>query len=257
MTQSDHGHPNTPDQLAMLLESIDFLELRILPSNCLKSQGIDYVGELVQRTDNELLSIPNFGKKCLGEVKQALSNRGLKLNARHSADVLAQLNAKIAAAHASTDATPARLKLRFRRIHHAARLPVRASAGAACFDLHALSDSDGAPEGLPVEFVGASTFGTGLAVEVPPGFALMIYSRSGHGFKSDVRLANCVGVIDSDYRGEIMVRLTCDGPGPFTVKRGDRIAQAMLIPVPDVELIEVDALTETARGAGGLGSTGA
>ena len=86
---------------------------------------------------------------------------------------------------------------------------------------------------------------------------MLIYSRSGHGFKNDVRLANCVGVIDADYRGELMVKLTGDTYGQLTIKPGDRIAQAMLVPVMKVHFKEVQELSETVRGAGGFGSTGA
>lgn len=103
----------------------------------------------------------------------------------------------------------------------------------------------------------AATFDTGLAFEIPPGWVMLIFSRSGHGFKSQTRLANCVGVIDSDYRGQVSVRLTVDAGGGLSVAHGDRIAQAMLVPIPRVELIEVDELSDTERGAGGFGSTGA
>lgn len=85
---------------------------------------------------------------------------------------------------------------------------------------------------------------------------MLIYSRSGHGFKHGVRLANAVGVIDSDYRGEVQVKLVNDGGMPFYVNKGDRIAQAMLVPVQQFQLAEVEDLSETARGAGGFGSTG-
>jgi dUTP pyrophosphatase len=71
-----------------------------------------------------------------------------------------------------------------------------------------------------------------------------------------VRLANCVGVIDSDYRGEVQVKLSNDGGDHFTINNDDRIAQAMLVKLPWVELIEVDELSETARGTNGFGSTG-
>lgn len=137
-------------------------------------------------------------------------------------------------------------------------LPEYATEGAACFDLHALAEVDqpGCDCGLPVEFFGAVTFRTGLAFEISAGYVLKVYSRSGHGFKHDVCLANSVGVIDSDYRGEVLVRLTNHGDQPFTVNRGDRIAQAMLIAVPRVEFQIVDTLSDTARGAGGFGSTG-
>ena len=86
---------------------------------------------------------------------------------------------------------------------------------------------------------------------------MLVYSRSGHGFKHDTRLANCVGVIDSDYRGELMVKLTYDGAedGPF-IEPGDRIAQAMIVPVSQVSFDVVDELSDTVRGSGGFGSTG-
>jgi dUTP pyrophosphatase len=86
---------------------------------------------------------------------------------------------------------------------------------------------------------------------------MLIFSRSGHGFKDALRLSNCVGVIDSDYRGEVMVSLRADGEACPKIRTGDRIAQAMILPVPAVEFEEVEDLTETARGAGGFGSTGA
>ena len=86
----------------------------------------------------------------------------------------------------------------------------------------------------------------------------MVYSRSGHGFKYDTRLSNCVGVIDSDYRGEVRIRLAADGRHDgLGVTHGDRIAQAMLVPVSQWQLVEVDELSTTVRGEGGYGSTGA
>lgn len=98
---------------------------------------------------------------------------------------------------------------------------------------------------------------TGWAFEVPTGHVMMIYSRSGHGFQHNVRLANCVGVIDSDYRGEVAVKLAQDSGGDKVVfRRGERIAQAMIIPVEQVEFQEVNELSETVRGNAGYGSTG-
>ena len=144
--------------------------------------------------------------------------------------------------------------LKFKKLHPAATAPVYATAGAACFDLHACTVDEGTPDNV----AGTLTVGTGLAVEVPEGWAMLVYSRSGHGFRHNVRLANCVGVIDSDYRGEVMVKLTHDDLGsPLTVRTGDRIAQAMLVPVYRTELVEADDLSKTMRGTGGLGSTGA
>lgn len=146
------------------------------------------------------------------------------------------------------------MELKVKRLHPDAILPKYATDGAACFDLHALADGDEKASDLPA--FAAGTVRTGLSFEVPPGYALMIYSRSGHGFKNSVRLANAVGVLDSDYRGECMVRLSNDGGQPFRIAHGDRIAQAMLVQVPQVSLVEVEELSETARGDGGFGSTG-
>ncbi|MEY8688415.1 MAG: dUTP diphosphatase [Leptothrix sp. (in: b-proteobacteria)] len=140
--------------------------------------------------------------------------------------------------------------LRIKRLHPDAVLPVYASEGAACFDLISLTSTT-IPMGM------AATLETGLAFEIPPGCVMEVFSRSGHGFKSGVRLCNSVGIIDSDYRGQVMVRLQNDGQDLFHVLKGDRVAQAMLRVVPRVEFEVVEMLSETARGAGGLGSTGA
>lgn len=148
------------------------------------------------------------------------------------------------------------MKLKFKKLHSAAVTPKLATEGAACFDLHAILP-DWATHGVELSNTNAVIFSTGLAFEVPEGFALMVYSRSGHGFKHGVRLANCVGVIDSDYRGEVCVKLTADEVGSLKVFQGARIAQAMLVAVPRVELVECSELAGTARGAGGFGSTGA
>lgn len=144
------------------------------------------------------------------------------------------------------------MQLKIKKLHPDAIIPQYATKGAACFDLHAVSEGKITPA-MPVMFK------TGLSFEIPEGWVMLIFSRSGHGFKSGVRLSNCVGVIDSDYRGEVMVKLTRDPNAAdyINVKAGDRIAQAMLVQVPRVELIEADDLGETDRGAGGFGSTGA
>ena len=146
--------------------------------------------------------------------------------------------------------------LQVKKLHADALLPRYATAGAACFDLHALM-----PAGRTLHLVNpgvASVMRTGLAFGIPEGWAMLIYSRSGHGFNHDTRLANCVGVIDHDYVGEVMVKLTRDaGHGPeLVVRHGDRIAQAMLVPVTSVMFNEVDDLPGTERGTGGFGSTG-
>ena len=141
------------------------------------------------------------------------------------------------------------MELKFKKLAPAATLPTYGTKGAACFDLYAL-ESSVVPSG------GAMTIRTGLAVEVPEGHAMMIYSRSGHGFKNGLRLSNGTGVIDSDYRGEIMVRLHNDGQAPYEVQVGERIAQAMVIPAVRVQVMETGELGHTERGEGGFGSTG-
>lgn len=144
------------------------------------------------------------------------------------------------------------MKLKVNRIHRRAWLPEYATDGSACMDLRCVEYGD-----VPAR--GSFTFSTGLVVEVPEGHAMLIFSRSGHGFNQNMRLANCVGVIDSDYRGEVKVKITNDSATQFTFEPCDRIAQAMIVPLPKVEVFEVfdlEELTKTARGAGGFGSTG-
>lgn len=144
------------------------------------------------------------------------------------------------------------ISLKVARLHDAATLPTRATDGAACLDLFAVNEGY-----APV--LGADTAEFGIAVEVPRDHVMLIFSRSGHGFKNGVRLSNCVGVIDSDYRGPIKARLHNEGHTGFSWQRGERVAQAMVLPVPHVMVMEVaeEYLTETARGVGGMGSTGA
>ena len=145
------------------------------------------------------------------------------------------------------------MKVKVQKLHPDAVLPRYATPGAACFDLHAVD----VPNGYSPVYTTLEV-GTGLAFEIPPGHVMLIYSRSGHGFKFDTRLANCVGVIDSDYRGEVRVKLSVDwlSASFLSVRDGDRIAQAMILPIPKVELVEADSLSETQRGTGGFGSTG-
>lgn len=142
-------------------------------------------------------------------------------------------------------------QLLVRRLREEARMPEFATEGAACFDFFALADVgvDGHGAHIP----------TGLSFAIPDGWVMLIFSRSGHGFNKGMRLVNCVGVIDSDYRGEVQIGLVCDRDGSsHQIKAGDRIAQGMLVPLPpSVEFVEVDTLPTTARGTGGLGSTGA
>ena len=140
--------------------------------------------------------------------------------------------------------------LNIKRISDTAILPKKATKGAACFDLHA-----DILEPIWITQANPCVISTGLIFEVPEGYALMLYSRSGHGFKHNVRLANAVGVLDSDYRGAAKIKLTADNES-YQVIPGERIAQAMLIPLPEYEIVEVDELSLTERGAGGFGSSG-
>lgn len=145
-------------------------------------------------------------------------------------------------------ARPSNQTLRFKRLHQDAVTPTYATDGAACFDLTAI--------GRAIHG-NTATYSIGLAFEIPAGHVLLVYSRSGHGFKADMRLANCVGVVDSDYTGEVMVKLTYDGlDAPDWPWIGDRVAQAMLVKLPSVTLEEVEELQPTKRGANGFGSTG-
>ena len=145
------------------------------------------------------------------------------------------------------------MNIKIKKLHERAMIPTFATKGAACFDLYAMVEDS---KKVSIYKHSPAIIRTGLSFEIPKGHAMMIYSRSGHGFKNDVRLSNCVGVIDSDYRGEVKVKLASDGGG-FGVSSGDRIAQAMIIPVPTIEgfLVSND-LSETERGDAGFGSTG-
>ena len=136
--------------------------------------------------------------------------------------------------------------LKYKKLVPEAVAPLFATEGAACFDLTSIST-----------LVSGDTITctTGLAFEVPEGHVMLVYSRSGHGFKQGLRLVNCVGVIDSDYRGEVMVKLRMDEEGDFNIKHGDRVAQAMIVQLPKYILEETAELSDTARGVKGFGST--
>jgi dUTP pyrophosphatase len=144
------------------------------------------------------------------------------------------------------------ITMKVKKLDPQAMLPRYGSEHAACFDLHALLP-DG---GLLLQPGHTALIRTGLSFEIPVSWAMEVYSRSGHGFKNGVRLVNCVGIIDADYRGEVMVKLVNEGTEAMPVLHGDRIAQAKLSQVPVVEFCEAEELSSTARGEGGLGSTG-
>lgn len=141
-----------------------------------------------------------------------------------------------------------------------ARMPEYATDGSGCFDIYAYIDKSNDVRTTRVFAGDNEKFHTGLAFEVPEGHVMLVFSRSGHGFKQNVRLANCVAVIDSDYRGELMISLTkdqitTDRLAAMDVNHGTAIAQGMIIPIQQVEFLEVNELSDTERGTGGFGST--
>ena len=130
-------------------------------------------------------------------------------------------------------------------------LPYYATEGAAAVDLHACID-----EAVTLPPGGRALLPTGLAAAIPAGHVGLLAVRSSMGIRHGVTLSNGVGVIDSDYRGQVHVGLHNLSGEPYTVQPGDRVAQLMVVPVAAPEIEVVDALPETVRGAGGLGSTG-
>lgn len=133
-----------------------------------------------------------------------------------------------------------------------ARPPTYSSDGAGAFDFYATED-------LQLCYGAPVVVRTGVEMEVPNGYSLLITSRSGHGFKHNTRLGNCLGVIDSDYRGEIFIKLTMDFPSwqsTLDIRVGDRVAQGFIIETPRITLVQQETLSATIRGSGGLGSTG-
>lgn len=152
-----------------------------------------------------------------------------------------------------TSVIPAPITLGVKKIYPDVQLPEYAHEGDACFDICCYGDV------VYNTRNGSAICSTGLIFNIPAGYCLMIYSRSGQGFNNDTRLVNCVGVIDSGYVGELKIKLTPDSHiGQHyvdTVRSGDRIAQAMLVPVPRVKLVEVLDVKNTQRGVNGFGST--
>lgn len=144
----------------------------------------------------------------------------------------------------------AQQELKIKRLDPMAIIPAYQTENAACFDLHALEGATVPAHG------GTAQFRTGIAVELPPGHTMLIYSRSGHGFKNGLRLVNAVGVLDADFRGEVAVKIINDSPIEFSFTAGARVAQAMIVPIPRIKFVEVDELSATGRGGGGFGSTG-
>ena len=137
--------------------------------------------------------------------------------------------------------------LKYKKVRPGAALPGRATPGSAAADLRAVCGD----EGVTLQPMGRAVIPTGIAVELPgPEYVALVFARSG------LTLSNGVGVIDSDYRGEISVGLVNLSDKPYTVQNGERIAQLAVMPVALPDMLEVETLTDTERGTGGFGSTG-
>lgn len=143
--------------------------------------------------------------------------------------------------------------MKIMKISENAILPTRGSAEAAGYDLYANLKECELRQIQPHETV---KIGTGIAIECSKGYFAGVFARSGLATKQGLRPANCVGVVDSDYRGEIIVAIHNDSDEIRYIENGDRIAQLIIIPYLSVELEEVKELTETERGDGSFGSTG-
>jgi len=146
-----------------------------------------------------------------------------------------------------------RVRVQVQRLASARDLPLPEKATALCagMDLRAAVESE-----LSIDPGATAAVPTGLKIAVPPGFEAQIRPRSGLALKNSILVPNSPGTIDADYRGEIRVILLNSGADVFVIRRGDRIAQMVIKPVPAVILEEVDELEDTERGAGGFGSTG-
>ena len=143
------------------------------------------------------------------------------------------------------------MTVRFKKLSERAKTPTYGSEFAAGADLYALDLGD-----FTIDPGQTYPVHTGIAVEIPDGYVGLVFARSGLATKRGLAPANKVGVIDSDYRGEIIVALRNESDMPQTVSSGDRVAQMVIVPYLTAEYIEADELSDTVRGEGGFGSTG-
>ena len=143
------------------------------------------------------------------------------------------------------------MKIEIKKLRENAKIPTRGSRYAAGYDLYACIEEEVTI--LPHK---TEKIGTGLSISVPTGYFGAIFARSGLAAKEGVRPANCVGVADSDYRGEYIVALHNDTNEPRTIMPQERIAQLVIMPFLEAEFDEVEELDRTERGDGGFGSTG-
>ena len=143
------------------------------------------------------------------------------------------------------------MKMNVKKLTETAMLPERGSDYAAGYDLFA-----DVKEVLEINAHTTAMIPTGLAMEIPEGYFGGIFARSGLASKESLRPANCVGVVDADYRGEVKVALHNDSDEVRKIVPGQKVAQLVIVPFLSVEFDEVENLSDTVRGAGGFGSTG-
>ena len=143
------------------------------------------------------------------------------------------------------------MKVNFKKLNENAIVPTYGTEYSAGADLYNLLGED-----ITVEPHKTVLVHTGIAMEIPEGYCGLIFARSGLATKRGLAPANKVGVIDADYRGEIMVALHNHSDAPVTVEGGERVAQLAILPFLKAEFAEVSELSDTVRGAGGFGSTG-
>ena len=144
-----------------------------------------------------------------------------------------------------------KIKVRMKKLNEKAILPTYGSPFAAGADLYACLDDDVTIKPGKTEFIK-----TGLAMELPEGLVALVYARSGLASKRGLAPANKVGVVDCDYRGELMVALHNHSDKEETIQNGDRIAQMVITPYISADFEEAETLSDTVRGEGGFGSTG-
>ncbi len=143
------------------------------------------------------------------------------------------------------------MKMEYKKLTETAKCPERGSSEAAGYDLFA-----DISEKITIAPHETKLIGTGIAIAVPSGYFGGIFARSGLSLKEGLRPANCTGVIDADYRGEVKVSLHNDSETTRTIEPQQKIAQLLIMPFLEVEFSECEKLSETDRGAGGFGSTG-
>lgn len=141
------------------------------------------------------------------------------------------------------------MKVKIKKTHPNGKIPTYATDGSGAFDFYSAED-------VKVGNGQVRNINLGVAMEIPQGHVLLLFPRSSIGIKTCLRMANSVGVIDSDYRGTIHAMYENIFCVPHHINQGDRIAQGIIVPIPKVEFEEVEELSTTERGDGGFGSTG-